>query len=201
MPTLLSNPLTILHSQHSLQHADLLTIYNLASLENIDDDLDSFSFAELLGLTIYSFVTTQSQDSRKHLSNLLPKFGSAVVLPLLRVLSRKDSLVSENLPGLAQKSLNEMGCYPLLIGLDQVLTQSMENDLKTVALEVLRQRLQLIKQHELSFLPQILSQTTLELIKDLLLSETGCTINVPNIDSKKHFKLISDIASLAQKPV
>ena len=196
MPTALSNHFTELHSQHSLQRVDLLTIYHLAALEEMDDSIDSFSFEELLGLTVYSFVITQSQDSREQLSGLLPKFGSAVVLPLLRVLSRKDAVVSESLPVLAQKSLNEMGCYPLIIGLDQVLNHSMENDLKTVALEVLRQRLQLLEQNELSLLPQVLSKTTLELVEELLVGGLNFTVNVPIMNSDKHSKLVSDIVTL-----
>lgn len=199
MPTVLSNHFTTLHSQHSLQHADLLAIYHLAILEEMDDSIDSFSFEELLGLTVYLFVTTQSQDSREQLSGLLQKFGSAAVLPLLRVLSRKDAVVSESLPVLAQKSLNEMGGYPLVIGLDQVLTHSMENDLKTVALEVLRQRLQLLEQGDLLLLQQVLSETTLELVEDLLLGGIGFAVNVPTDNNAIHFNLIADIAALEHK--
>lgn len=197
MPTLPNNYLLELHSQHSLQSTDLLTIYQLATLENIDESFESFSFDELLGLTVYLFVTTQSQNTREQLSRLLSKFGSAVVLPLLRILSKKDFLDPESLSVLALKSLNQMALYPLAIGLDQVLNQDIEDDLKTFALQVFSQLQPPFKQSNVAAsLSQVLSETTLQLVEDFSRTETNLPIYWPIAKSDQQSKQSVEITEV-----
>lgn len=201
MTILLSSHFITLHSQHCLTHADLLKIYQLATLEEMDECIDSFSFEEFLGLVVYMLVTTQSKDSREQLCGLLPKFGSAAVLPLLKVLSHQDSIASEKLSPLIHKSLHGMEGYALIIGLDQVLHQNLANDLKTLALEMLRQRLQLLEQAELSLLPQMLSDATLEMVKDLLVVDVGLPIYIPTLENEEDPSPVSELAHNFFQPV
>ena len=138
-----------LHSQHTLQYHDLLTIYNLAKDEGMAENIDSFSFNDLLGLTIHLFVTTQSQRTREQLSQQLPKFGSSVVLPLIKILCHKQLGHVDNLHVLTQKSLDRINPHALLIGLNRVLTLETDPQLGTAARQIVKN---LIQTHDRSVL-------------------------------------------------
>lgn len=154
-----------LHSQHTLQYSDWMTISNLAKSENIDESLDSWDFEDFLGLAVYMFVTTQSQDTRIQLSQLLPKFGSAAVLPLLKILCKRKVFVEQGIPTLAQQSLNTMSPYPLAIGLNQALNLKSQADLKIVALQTLKQLFQSYGEPSTRLvLSQLLSEANRQLV-------------------------------------
>ncbi|MEM8614093.1 MAG: hypothetical protein AAGF93_18870 [Cyanobacteria bacterium P01_H01_bin.105] len=170
MPTLLDIRLVTLHSQHSIDSHDLSQICALANAEGMVEAMDDYRFKDFLGLTIHLFVTTQSQATREQLALHLPKFGSEVVLPLLKVICRMSS--KEDLLSLAQQSLKKMALYPRIIGLGQVLDREVETPVRTVAIG---QLLQIIRAHEpsiLLLLPRLVSQKTWHLLKLQLLQES-----------------------------
>lgn len=170
MPTLLDDRLVSLHSQHSLDSHALLKIGALADAEGMVDAIDSYSFKDFLGLTIHLFVTTQSQETREQLAQQLPKFGSEVVLPLLKIVCRIQSQTS--LQSLAQRSLEKIALYPRIIGLSQVLDREADIALRAVAVQHLLQLIQANQPSILLLLPRLVSEETWHLLKVRLLQES-----------------------------
>lgn len=167
MPTLLDTQLSALYSQHSLQNQDLLTIVTLAKAEDVVDNIETYGFDDFLGLTIHLFVTTQSQQVREQLALKLPKFGSAVVLPLVKILCRMQTRDQVQL--LAQQSLDKMVVYPLIIGLGQVLDRETDETLRTTAVHLLTKLVQENDQSFLLVIPKLVSSKTWHLLKLQLL--------------------------------
>ncbi|MEM9808341.1 MAG: hypothetical protein AAF959_24015 [Cyanobacteria bacterium P01_D01_bin.56] len=180
-----------LHSQHSLQHADWMKIADLAKAENVGKCFDSWNFEEFLGLTVYLFVTTQSQHTREQLSQILPKFGSTAVLPLLKILLKKEVFAEKAIPTLAQQSLNNMTAYALVIGANQVLDLKFQDDLKAIALEVLQQLLQSCEPSTNLVLAQLLSDTNRQLVSQ------SSTSTLSKRTTKRH----SEVAELNHRTV
>ncbi|MEL6230226.1 MAG: hypothetical protein AAFR24_09975 [Cyanobacteria bacterium J06627_3] len=170
MSTLFDTHLVALHSQHSIQSHDLLMIFDLAEAEGMVENIDSYSFDDLLGLTVHLFVTTQSPSIREQLALQLSKFGSAAVLPLIKILCRVQSI--DNIQLLVQKSLETLAIYPLIIGLGQVLDHEVDISLRTVAMQLLIQLIQENDQSVLLILPKLVSKRTWQLIKLQLLAES-----------------------------
>ena len=177
MSTFPNARLTALHGQHSLQSDDFLTICNLAKAEGRIETVESYSFNEFLGLTVHLFVSTQSRHTCEQVSQILPKFGSAVVLPLLKVTCYDCADDIQNLPALAQQSLERMGLYPLLIGLNQVLDAEEDKPLRTVALELLLKNIaQSCDRSVPLLLPEFLSKESLQLLESYSFEETTGSI-------------------------
>ncbi|MGD1952522.1 MAG: hypothetical protein ACFB14_23195 [Leptolyngbyaceae cyanobacterium] len=170
MSTLLDTRLIALYSQHSIQYGDLLEIYELSTAETTVECIDTYRFDELLGLVVHLFVTTQSQQTRKKLSTLLPKFGSAAVLPLLKILCRLPAQASVHT--LAQQSIADMAVYALIIGLDQVLVYETDELLQKAAIQKLMHIMQDNESSILLVLPKLVSQKTWGLIKLQLLQDS-----------------------------
>ncbi|MEM9215372.1 MAG: hypothetical protein AAGD25_13615 [Cyanobacteria bacterium P01_F01_bin.150] len=164
MPILVDSGFALLHSQHTLQHADWLTIYAFIEDENISKHLDSYSFEDFLEFTVYLFTTTQSQSTRRCIAQIMPKFGSAVVLPILKVLCNQDASIDQTAQILAWQSLSEMTPYSLTIGLNQVLESDIQKDLRATALQVLKQLLQSCESSIQQVLYQLLSVNSLMLV-------------------------------------
>lgn len=139
MSNLIDSDFVALHGQHTLQHTDWMAVYTLAKNESVGEQIDTYGFEDFLGLMVYLFITTQSQAAREQLSHLLSKCGSAVVLPLLKILCRQDTFIAKEVPTLAQQSLSNMAPYPLAIGLHQILDLGVQENLKSAALQILKQ--------------------------------------------------------------
>ncbi|MEO0394911.1 MAG: hypothetical protein AAF243_02860 [Cyanobacteria bacterium P01_A01_bin.137] len=169
MPTLFDTHLIDLHSQPSIQGHDLLTICALAESEGMVESIESYSFDQFLGLTIHLFVTTQSQDTREQLAQQLTKFGSAAVLPLIKILWRMRSHSSLQL--LAQNSLEQMAPYSLIIGLSHFLDRETNDDLREIATQMLVNLMQDPNRSVLLSLPKLVSSKTWRLLKLHLLAE------------------------------
>lgn len=169
MPTLLDNHLIALYSQHSIQSQDLLNIRALAEADGMTENIDDYRFENFLGLTIHLLLTTQSQYTREQLSRQLPKFGSAAVLPLIKILCRLHS--QSDLQFLAQKTLDKMALYPLIIGLGGVLDLEADTDVRAIAIQMLIQLTQEQDQSVLTLLPKLISPKTWQLLKLHLLAQ------------------------------
>ncbi len=179
-----------LHSQHAIQSHDVLKISDLANAEGIVNNIEAYSFDEFLGLTIYLFVTTQSQSIREELSFYLSKFGSAAVLPLIQILCRIQ--LPANVRQLARQSLDDMELYPLIIGLSHILEREIDNILRTAAMEVLVKISQENNQSILLLLPKVLSKKTWQALKDKLSMLSPSPKNHQSCpDRKVSFKLES----------
>ncbi|NEP17809.1 MAG: hypothetical protein F6J97_13040 [Leptolyngbya sp. SIO4C1] len=166
MTTSASNRLAVLHAQHSLQGDDLLTIYQLASAEGVTESLEVLNFEEFTGFSFYLFITTQSAQTREQLAQLLHKFGSDAVLPLIKI-SRYFQL-SDDLKALTVQSLERMTPYTLAIGLDRVLNES-DHQLRLVALERLVRLVREQGDAMRQVLPQLLSPKNWQLLDSYLL--------------------------------
>lgn len=166
MHTSIDSDFVALHSQHTLQHADWLAVFAIAKNEGVGEHLDSYDFEDFLGLAVYLLVTTQSQYNREQLSQLLPKFGSAVVLPLLKILYKQDVFAEQAIPILAQQSLDTMAPYSLIVGIDQVLGMNIQDDLAVVALRVAKQLLQSCEPSTCLILSRLLSETNRQLVSE-----------------------------------
>ena len=188
MPDLRETHSTELNRQHSLQSQDFLKILTLANAEGLDDGIDTYSFEEFLGLTIHLLVTTQSQYTREQLALQLPKFGSAVVLPLIKILCRMSS--RHDLQRLAQQSLDRMGLYALILGLNQMLDGESDNDVRIVAIQTLIELTQVHDQSVLMALPKLVSERTWQLLKQHLLAQFPYpTFNNANFNNSSCIKL------------
>lgn len=211
MPTIQDTRAAAFHSQHTLQQADLLAIYALANHAGVDEAMDSYSFDDFLGLTVYLLITTSSQDMRQQLAQLLSKFGSAAVLPLLKILCKKDFLVEANIQPLVRQTLGQMAPYPLAIGIGQILDQSLDqdNELKTVALQVLKQLIQTCEPSTRLGLSQLFSEAAWNRIENLLsehssddaVTDPRLSIHFPSTASGRHHKRVSDIPLREQRAV
>ena len=168
MPNLLHPHFISFHSQNSIQSHDVLTISALAKTEGLTDDINTYSFDDFLGLAIYLFVTTQSQQTREQLSLHLSKFGSAAVLPLVKILCRIR--LHKSVRQLAQQSLDNMELYPLIIGLSHVLDREVDDALRTTAIQALIRITQEHNQSVLLLLPKLVSQKTWRIVKSKLLA-------------------------------
>ncbi|MEO0755871.1 MAG: hypothetical protein AAFY78_03225 [Cyanobacteria bacterium J06648_16] len=111
--------LTALLSQHTLQSDDLLLICELANVDGIENQIDSWSFEQFFGLAVYLFVTTESSHTRRQLAQVLPKFGSRTVLSLVKILHQHQ--LPTELRLLALQSIEKIPPYALTYGLTQVL--------------------------------------------------------------------------------
>ncbi|MEM1252301.1 MAG: hypothetical protein AAGI69_07695 [Cyanobacteria bacterium P01_H01_bin.21] len=171
MSTLLDTRLVALYSQHSIQYGDLLEIYELSTTETTVESIDTYRFDELLGLVVHLFVTTQSQQIREKLSALLPKFGSAAVLPLLKILCHLPAQAS--IHSLAQQSIADIAVYPLIIGLDQVLAYETNELVQKAAIQKLMHITRDNESSILLVLPKLVSQNTWGLIKVQLLRDSS----------------------------
>lgn len=197
MPTLIGSGFVELHSQHTLQYADWLAVYALAKDEGVGERLNSYDCEDFLGLAVYLFITTQSQGTRQHLSQLLPKFGSAIVLPLLKILCRKEIFVEQTIPMLAQQSLNAMAPYPLMIGLNQVLDLNIQNDLKEIALQTIKQLLQACEPSGYLLLSQLLSEPNRKLVSEF--SGSQLPEHAPTMAEHEHERHGINVALLKHK--
>ena len=193
MSNMVNSGFVELHSQHTLQHADWMTISGLAKAENLGECFLSWDFEDFLGLAVYLFVTTQSKDTREQLSQLLPKFGSAAVLPLLKILCKKEIFVEKTIPTLAQQSLTKMAPYPLVIGLNQVLNLKAQGDLKAAALQILRRLLQSCEPSTIVVLSQLLSDTNRQLVAEV--SASKLSVYSPHVTSRKPHERGSGVAA------
>ncbi|MEO1400365.1 MAG: hypothetical protein AAFV72_03820 [Cyanobacteria bacterium J06635_1] len=128
----LPNNLIALHSQHTLQRDALLSLYRFANAEGISESLESWSFDEILGFTFHLFVTTKSPQLREQLSQLLPKFGSEAVRPLVKIANHFQP--TSDLGKLALQSLEKVAPYPLVIGLSQVLENDSDDELRPMVI-------------------------------------------------------------------
>ena len=77
--------LSELQAQPSLQSEDWLSICTLSEVEGIFESAQSWSFEEFLGFTLHLFITTDSPHVRAQVAQKLPKFGSRIVLPLIKI--------------------------------------------------------------------------------------------------------------------
>lgn len=123
-----------LQAQHTLQSDDILKICHLANIENIFDQIESFSFEQFFGFACHLFITTESQQARKELASILPKFGSISVFSLLKISHHlstpKSSLEREQQLGeLAMNSLKAMPVPTLVIGLAEIIETEANSDL------------------------------------------------------------------------
>ncbi|MEA5466396.1 hypothetical protein [Leptothoe sp. PORK10 BA2] len=134
------------------------------------ENVESYSFDQFLGLAIHLFITTQSQHTREQLVQQFPKFGSAAVLPLVKVICRMPP--QSELPLLAQASLEDMAPPSLIIGLNQVLDCETDDDLREIAIQKLMNLMQKYDQSVLLLLPKLVSQQTWRLLKLHLLAES-----------------------------
>ena len=198
MPTLIDSDFVTLHGQHTLHSADWLTVYAIAKDEGVGKRLDSYDFDDFLGLAVYLFITTQSQGSRQELSQLLPKFGSAAVLPLLKVLCKKDVFAEQNVPMLAQQSLHNMAPYALVIGLNQVLGLNSQDNLTTVALQMLRQLLQSCEPSVRLVVYQLLSEANRQLVSEYSVSQL---LDHRPRTTRRQYKRDSEVAVLERRAV
>lgn len=139
MTTLGDPRLIALHRQHTVQNDDVLTLYHLAKTEGISEDLESLNFEQVLGLSCYLFVTTRSIYTRQKLSHILPRFGSDVVGPLVRVLNHFQP--SSELGKLALQSLGRISSTTLAIGLSDLLAHESPDEFKSTALQLLAELL------------------------------------------------------------
>ncbi|MEM8808680.1 MAG: hypothetical protein AAGF01_21910 [Cyanobacteria bacterium P01_G01_bin.38] len=129
------NNLLTLHGQHTLQRDALLSIYRFANAEGNAESFESWHFEEVLGFTFHLFVTTKSSQIREQLSQLLPKFGSEAVRPLVKILNHFQS--PSHLRKLTLQSLEEIAPYPLVIGLCQVLENGADGELGPIVIPIL----------------------------------------------------------------
>ncbi|MEO0375129.1 MAG: hypothetical protein AAF329_11010 [Cyanobacteria bacterium P01_A01_bin.17] len=127
--------LIALHGQHTLQRDALLSIYRLANAEGISESLESWSFDEFLGFTFHLFITTKSPEVREQLSQLLPKFGSEAVRPLVKIVNHFQP--PSELRKLALQSLKKIAPYPLVIGLGQILENEADDCLRGIVIPLL----------------------------------------------------------------
>ena len=179
MSTLPDARLTALHGQHSLQSDDFLTVCNLAKAEGRHEPVDAYGFTEFLGLAVHLFVSTQSHHRREQLSQVLSKFGSAVVVPLVKIVCHAWADDVQSLQALAQQSLERMELYPLLIGLNQVLDQGGDERLRTVALNLLLRKIsQPCDRSVPLLLPKFLSEESLQLLEGYSFEETTGSIKL-----------------------
>ncbi len=74
-----------LEAQHGLQGEDWLSICTLSEVKGIFESAQSWSFEEFLGFTLHLFITTDSPHVRAQVAQKLPKFGSRIVLPLIKI--------------------------------------------------------------------------------------------------------------------
>lgn len=207
MPTFQDTYSIALHSQHTLQQADLLAIYAFANHEGVDQTIESCSFDDFLGLTVYLFITTPSQDIREQLVPLLSKFGSAAVLPLLKILCKKDFLVERNIQALVKQTFSQMAPYPLAIGIGQILDRNVDNELTAAALQILKQ-LTCEPSTRLA-LSQLFSENAWKNIEDLLsenssnsvVTDPRLSIHFPSTASRRHHQPVSDSPLLEHRVV
>lgn len=177
MSTLPDARLTALHGQHSLQSDDFLAVCNLAKAEGRIEPVDTYGFSEFLGLAVHLFVSTPSLHRREQLSQVLPKFGSAVVFPLVKIVCNACADDIQSLQVLAQQSLERMELYPLLIGLNRVLDQGDDEQLRTVALNLLLRKIaQSCDRSVPLLLPKFLSKESLQLLEGYSFEETTGSI-------------------------
>ena len=115
-----------LQAQHSLRQADLFQICAIAQAENVSVSIEAFTFEQCLGFASHLFVTAQAQHSREQLAQVLSRFGSQAVLPLLKVAHHfdpeqlkprhGDQLASTSTSQLAINSLKAMPKETLVMG-------------------------------------------------------------------------------------
>lgn len=184
MTHLLDARLIALHSQHSLQSQDLLKLVNLAQSDGMVDDIEADSFEKNLGLAVHLFVSTQRADTLEQLAVLLPKFGSEVVLPLIKILCRVPR--QEPVSVLAQQALKSLGLYPLVIGLNLVLDREADISLRKTAINWLVGLIQENKQSILWILPRLVSLTTWQLLTLQLLETTAYPVFDQETSSQKN---------------
>ncbi len=83
-----------LQAQHSLQGEDWLSICTLSGVEGIVENAQDWSFEEFLGFTLHLFITTDSAHVRAQVARKLPKFGSRIVPPLIRILHHFQAIAN-----------------------------------------------------------------------------------------------------------
>ncbi|MGD1854764.1 MAG: hypothetical protein ACFB2W_10975 [Leptolyngbyaceae cyanobacterium] len=172
MVSLFDPRLVELYSQHTLESHDLSTIYDLAANDS-NNDVESWSFEQLLGFTVHLLLTTQSSAVQEQLSQLIPKLGSVAVLPLLKILDRIEP--HNPLYSVAWQSLNQIELYPLAIGLDQTITLDTA-ELSALAIQVLAPLTQVDEPSVLLLLHQLISPKTWQLLQLNSLEESSSLI-------------------------
>lgn len=119
----------ILQAQHTLQGADLTAICNLASVEGADIDslwtsIVSWDFEQLLGFTLHLFITAESSEVQNQVAQLLPKFGSQIVRPLIKIthhFHEPSCHENSNLSALTQQSIQQINPQALSLGFAETL--------------------------------------------------------------------------------
>jgi len=137
MPSVSNAQRTILQTQHTLQGNDLTAICNLAGVEGADIDslltsIVCWDFDQLLGFTLHLFITAESAEVRTQVAQLLPKFGSKIVRPLIKIAHHfcEQTPQSGSLQGrsdisaLAQQSTQQINPQALSVGFIEVLTSN-----------------------------------------------------------------------------
>ena len=169
MSTLFDTRLVALHSQHCLQSQDMLKICDLARAEGMAEEFENYSFDTFLGMVIHMLITTESQHTREQLAQQLPKFGSAAVSPLIKILYRLQT--QQHIRALAQASLNKIDLYPLVIGLSQLLDNEIDTTLRSAAVQQLTELIESHNQSVLLVLPKLVSTKTWQILKLQLLTQ------------------------------
>ncbi|MEO0457670.1 MAG: hypothetical protein AAF152_13985 [Cyanobacteria bacterium P01_A01_bin.114] len=106
-----------LYSQPSLQGSDLRDLLTLAKAQDIIEDTENWCLDQWLGLTMHLLMTSRAPQTQNHLAQILPKFGSRAVFPLVKLLH----ISWEALQKLALQSLRGFEQYSLAIGLVPLL--------------------------------------------------------------------------------
>ncbi len=169
-----------LHAQHSLQSQDLLLICQLSDVENAVEETQSFTFKQFFGFACHLFITTDSSDVRKQLSDLFPKFGQIAVLSLVKIAHYFDSCDGKVAPAesriqarlkrhskprfqtevqqLALQALENMPTQTLAVGLAQVIEEDTQGILRQTVVSLLARTFYINEEDILSLLSQHLSE-------------------------------------------
>lgn len=169
MPSLSQVQLNTLHSQHTLASADLLKICQLAQVEGLAESLESWSFEQFFGFSLHLFITTESAATRAAVAQLLPKFGSGIVLPLVKISHHFQA--KGEISRLAQQSLGAIAPRTLLLGIKEVLETPNADSLKPILVKVLANLSNQSAATVLILFPEILQDEAGQALKQAFLTE------------------------------
>ncbi|MEM9089285.1 MAG: hypothetical protein AAGC93_11120 [Cyanobacteria bacterium P01_F01_bin.53] len=169
-----------LAEQHMLQSDDLMQICHLANVAGIVESLESWSFEQFFGFTLHLFITTESSEIRTQVAQILPKFGSKIVLPLVKIshhFQGKSRLHEANTQGhyqvsmLAQQSAVKLTPEALCFGLQAVLLSQDAAMLLPVVGEILIKLPEQRHRTVLSCLNQLLPEKEYGMLEHQLVTE------------------------------
>lgn len=209
MPLLPNVQFTALQAQHSLQSNDLIRICHLAKVEGIFKSIESWNFEQFFGFTLHLFITTESPHTRQQLSQLLPKFGSRVVLPLIKIAHHFPAGTHEpihdvrtDVRTLALQSLSHMAPPSFIIGLREVLELECVDELMPILLAAL---VKLTHQQNdetiLLLLAQLLPKESWKLVEGPFrqkLSQQSFNVRLDDEESPLKIKVVTDTSSVNQ---